>query len=473
MCSISGCLLFEHSRNEEELAKIEKLVLTIALRGEERGRDSFGIVSVSKNGSLKTIKKVGKISNSPDFEHRLVDQNTVIVLNNDRAEPTTEYVKEKTPEDIQPFVSNGFVVAHNGTVANDRELERELKLNRKTRIDSAIFPPLLERLWDGSLQGLRSILVDSIVGSYALAVVDLRRPNSLFLAVNYKPLFLQYDHQLDALFFSSLDSYMENSDSPIWLSKPIKQLKPYSAMVVDSAKKIEEVTLWRNPAGKRVLAVCSAGLDSTTAAKLMLDKGYEVTLLHFKYNHRAQNREYERVKKISERLKVPLLIIDTDLFKRHLGSSPLTNSHKEISSKRQGESGAEFAHEWVPARNLIFLSIATGLAEEKGFDYLVLGNNLEESGAYSDNEMMFVRKLNELLPYATNLQKHVEVLMPVGNLMKHEIVRLGLQIEAPLELTWSCYEGAEKHCGKCGPCYMRRKAFEIIGVPDPVDYLTG
>jgi 7-cyano-7-deazaguanine synthase len=465
-------MIFERRRNNEELAKIEKLTRAIFLRGEERGRDSYGIVSVSKNGSIKEIKKLGKVSDSLFFEPSFIDESTVIVLNNDRAEPTTEYVNRKTPEDIQPFVSNGFVVAHNGTIANDKELEKELQLNRKTRIDSAIFPPLLEKLWDGSLEGLRSILVDSVMGSYALAVVDLRRPTSLFLAVNYKPLFLQYDAELDTLFFSSLGAYMEDISSPVWLAKPIKQLKPYSAVVVDSTRGFDDISLWRNPVGKKALVVCSAGLDSTTAAKLMLDKGYEVTLLHFKYSHRAQEREHSCIIKISERLKVPLLVIDTDLFKKHLYSSPLMDKDKQISSTRLGESGAEFAHEWVPARNLIFLSIATGLAEEHGFDYLVLGNNLEESGAYSDNEMMFVQKLNELLPYSTNLQKRVEVLMPVGNLMKHEIVKLGLQIDAPLELTWSCYEGNEKHCGKCGPCYMRRKAFEIIGVSDPVDYLV-
>lgn len=60
--------------------------------------------------------------------------------------------------------------------------------------------------------------------------------------------------------------------------------------------------------------------------------------------------------------------------------------------------------------------------------------------------------------------------MPVGNLVKHEIVKMGLQIGAPLHLTWSCYEGGDKHCGKCGPCYMRKTAFEINGVKDPVEY---
>ncbi len=108
--------------------------------------------------------------------------------------------------------------------------------------------------------------------------------------------------------------------------------------------------------------------------------------------------------------------------------------------------------------------------EAQGYDVVALGNNLEEAGAYPDNEMIFVQKLNEVLPYATNLNRRVRLEMPVGNLMKHEIVKLGVEIGSPLSLTWSCYEGGLNHCGKCGPCYMRRKGFQINGWQDVVTY---
>jgi 7-cyano-7-deazaguanine synthase len=472
MCSISGCILFESQRSEETLKAIEDKLRRIIVKAEERGRDSYGIVSVSRSGGVKTIKRVGKPSDSLWSQPRIVGEDTVIVLSNNRAEPTTEYVKQKEDKDIQPFVSHGFVVAHNGTVANDKELEREFGLTRETPIDSAIIPPLLSRVWDGSLASLRPILSDMITGSYALALVDLTNPRKLFLAVNYKPLYLEYDPLLDAVFFSSFDYYIEPERRPIWLQPPIRQVEPYSALMIDSSKNYEEVTLWRNRREKRALVVCSSGLDSTTAATYMVKEGYDVTLLHFRYRHRAEQREFECIKQISARLKVPLIVVDTELFKQYMSTSPLIDLSMDVSTRNMGESGAEFAHEWVPARNLIFLSIATGIAEAQGYDYVVLGNNLEEAGAFSDNEMMFVRKLNELLPYATNLQKRVQVLMPVGHLMKHEIVRLGLRLGAPLDVTWSCYYGGEKHCGRCGPCYMRKKAFEIVGVRDPVEYLT-
>jgi 7-cyano-7-deazaguanine synthase len=156
-------------------------------------------------------------------------------------------------------------------------------------------------------------------------------------------------------------------------------------------------------------------------------------------------------------------------FFRVVRHSPLLGDG-EINRVDEGREGAEFAHEWVPARNFVFIALATAIAEAYGYDYIATGINLEESGAYPDNEMEFIRLLNKVLPYAVGPNKHVELLMPVGHLVKHEIVRLGLEVGAPLHLTWSCYDKGPKHCGRCGPCYMRRWAFKINGVRDPVEY---
>lgn len=472
MCSISGCIIFDRVRSEDQLSAIEEKLRSLITCGEDRGRDSYGVVSFRTSGEVFEIKSVGKPSDSLKSHQRFVFSDTRIVLNNDRAEPTTEYVPKKEDKDIQPFGSRVYVT-HNGVVANDRELEQKYNLTRSSRIDSAILPPLLEKLWNGSTSKLQHILRDEILGSFALAVVEKLNPSKLFLACNYKPIFTEYDPQLDTLFFTSLESYLGQINKPLWESNPVRQLEPYSLLSVDAGKKTESLTLWkRNENERRALVVCSAGLDSTVAAKLMIDQGYDVTLLHFKYKHRAEKREEESVKQIAETLKIQLKIVDTDLFKNVIKHSRLTETYEPIEKDRMGEAGAEFAHEWVPARNLIFLSIATGIAEAEGFGWVVLGNNLEEAGAYPDNEMIFVNKLNEVLPYATNLQKRVNIEMPVGNLMKHEIVKLGLKIGAPLHLTWSCYEGGERHCGKCGPCYMRRKGFEINHSKDPVQIDT-
>lgn len=469
MCSVNGCIIFTRTRTATELQKIERKIRDLIIKAEDRGRDSYGILSLSSDGSVVELKAVGKPSTSLMEKPHFISDQTTIVINNDRAEPTTEYVSDKAQLDIQPF-GKQIYVSHNGIIANDRHLEEKYQLKRSSKIDSAILPPLLEKLWDRSTEGLRNILRDQIVGSIAVAIAVKEDPSTLYLACNYKPLFLEYDHDLDVLFFTSLDSYLNQQEKEPWESNVVKQLEPYSLLKINTTKDTERLSLWRQQRERKALVVCSAGLDSTAAAKVMIDDGYDVTLLHFKYRHRAESREADCLKKIAAFLKCKYLIVDTSLFKDVIGHSSLTETSTKIVTDGEGEAGAEFAHEWVPARNLIFLSIATAIAEGNGFETIVLGNNLEESGAYPDNEMIFINKLNQVMPYATNYQHQVQIKMPVGNLMKHEIVKLGLTNGTPFELTWSCYEGGSHHCGKCGPCYMRKKAFEINGEKDPITY---
>lgn len=175
--------------------------------------------------------------------------------------------------------------------------------------------------------------------------------------------------------------------------------------------------------------------------------------------------KFHAVQAIAAHLNAPLHILETDVLAKIGGSSLLTNGN--IAS---GEAGAEFAHEWCPARNLVLASLATAMAEAHGYTAIALGNNLEESGAYPDNEQAFIHALNTVMPNAVADGKHVRFIQPVGNLMKHQIVSLGLKVNAPLHLTWSCYKDGPKHCGDCGPCYMRRKAFTMNNATDPVEY---
>jgi len=118
----------------------------------------------------------------------------------------------------------------------------------------------------------------------------------------------------------------------------------------------------------------------------------------------------------------------------------------------------------------VMLALATAFAEARGINTIALGNNLEEAGAYPDNEPEFINRFNGMLPFAVGDGKRVRVIMPVGNLMKHEIVALGHTNGAPLHLTWSCYRAGSIHCGTCGPCYMRRTAFEINKLPEVIQY---
>jgi len=457
--------------SEERAQKIEEVLRMVIIKGEERGRDSFGVVSVKRDGSITVFKERGRPSDALKRISKIVDADTVAVIFNNRAEPTTEYVQVKTPDDIQPMIGERIIVAHNGTIANDKDLEIRFELRRRSRIDTAILPPLLEKLWDGSLEGLRDVLVRYVVGSYALAIADRKRPGKLWLVVNFKPLYLAWYRELNAMFFASLDDYLvDDWDKPVWELPVIRRVEPYSAVEVDVNGGWREITLRdeTKKTKKKVLVIASGGLDSTTAATYLLKQGYEVALLHFNYGHIAEGPEGRAVKEIAKFLNVPLIEVNMDFF-RVVRHSPLLGDG-EINRVDEGREGAEFAHEWVPARNFVFIALATAIAEAYGYDYIATGINLEESGAYPDNEMEFIRLLNKVLPYAVGPNKHVELLMPVGHLVKHEIVRLGLEVGAPLHLTWSCYDKGPKHCGRCGPCYMRRWAFKINGVRDPVEY---
>ena len=467
-CSISGYITTAWNDS------IAETLTQIIVNAEDRGRDSFGIIGVEP--SYEVFKTVGAPSSyTKEIRNFLKKTHPTLVINNNRAEPTTEFVHKKTWEDIQPFTSShkSIIVSHNGTIANDKQLATKYGLTPHTHIDSAVLPLLLEYYMTQGKTLLEAIktLVKEVVGSYALAIADANNPHVLYLVTNYKPLAMYHREttSYNAIYFSSFPEYL--TEEPF---VGVEEIKPYT---------ITEITLNRNNninvytysfaplPHKTALVVVSGGLDSVTVAYYLRSQKYDITLLHFNYQQQATSAELLAVKSLARDLSCPLITLDSSIFQ--FMPSTLT-TQGTINKTRTGMDGAEFAHEWVPARNLIFLSIAVGIAESRGISFIALGNNLEESGAYPDNEMIFIRKLNEVLPFATQVNKSVQILQPLGNLMKHEIVKLGLQLGIPYEKTWSCYEpGVEKHgklqpCNACGPCYMRRVAFEINNTKDPL-----
>ena len=233
MCTIGGVLIFGDRLDEDRAKRIEEVLRMVIIKGEERGRDSFGIVSLSRDGELNVFKSKERPSVAVSKMPRMITEDTVAAIFNNRAEPTTEYVKVKNEDDIQPMIGERIVVAHNGTIANDKDLESKLGLTRRSRIDTAILPPLLEKLWDGSLNGLRDVLVNYVVGSYALAIMDTRRPGRVWLATNFKPLYMAWYGDLKALFFASLDDYLiDDWNKPIWGIPVIRRVEPYTVLEI-------------------------------------------------------------------------------------------------------------------------------------------------------------------------------------------------------------------------------------------------
>ncbi|HLI05118.1 MAG TPA: 7-cyano-7-deazaguanine synthase QueC [Ktedonobacteraceae bacterium] len=455
MCSISGFLVTDVLADR---ARIAEHYIDILARGAERGQDSAGVQSIDEHGNVR--RSVSLAPRSYQFAREAITRHCRALIGNNRAEPTTEFVRERTSEDAQPFGEGPIFISHNGIIANDSELRETYGIQTHTRIDSAVLPGLLRRL------GFRQAL-EQVRGSFALAAIDARQPHKLFLARNYKPLFIQARPELGAIFFASRPDHLapRTAISQQLYQPAIVALAPYSLLEIDgNTMEMREEPLEGREHGRRALVICSGGLDSTTAAKWAQMQGYEITLLHFRYRCRAQEREMAAVQAIACALECDYRFEDLDWLGR-LGGSSLTDEKLSIT---ENEASAEFAHEWVPARNLIFCALAAGLCDRYGYDTLVLGLNLEEGGAYPDNTVEFYESLDHVLDIGTTSRPRI--LCPLASMVKHQIVRLALDIHAPIHLSWSCYYGHERHCGHCGPCFMRRTAFHMLGRQDMISY---
>lgn len=445
MCAIFGVTM-NRSLSKQDVAIVRSNLRYIIDHSKLRGRDGFGYrhIAASDVWDYQAFDL-----HNIDVPKLTVDSEAVI--GNFRAEPTTEYVREKNPEDQQPYTIGRMSIVHNGTIANDASIRNH---RVPTSIDSA---SIVEWLSEREFYGLQTMLeLDvALYGSYAILVND--GSGSIFALCNYRPIWYAQD-KFATYFGSSRDAF------PRGLAP--QMLTPYSVARFQG-NRIGGVrsTRQRGWIVPKVLAVCSGGLDSVVAATQMVRDGHDVKLIHFEYGSRAEGPEVRAVRAVAEELNVPVVFFPMDIYNPQ--DSPLLQADSSIAG---GEEGAEFAHEWVPARNLVMLSLATAYAEAKGFDMIMLGNNLEEAGAYPDNEPEFIDRFNDILPFAVADGKEVRVIMPVGNLMKHEIVKLGHELNAPLDKTWSCYRAGERHCGTCGPCFMRRTAFKINGLDEVITY---
>lgn len=460
MCSVIGALL--RSANAAQAKEINAILASIWCSSHARGRDGRGYVMHFEGDPLTYSDKSTRrydpfVPLPPAVLPQVPAQGMrgVALVGNLRAEPTTEYVKDKLDADQQPYSLNGWSMVHNGTIANDRELRTH---EVPTTIDSAAIVELLgaARPWfHGFVESVRALR-----GSFAVLAMHNNIPGELYVAVNYRPVWF-IDTPFGYFFASNRDNFPEGYVP--------QMVQPYTiTRFALNEKHQDRFTLQLDPsehASKKALVVCSGGLDSVVSAAWAQRNGYDVTLVHFLYGSRAQGPEVTSIEHIAQELGVPYIMQPVSLYRP--GDSPLLDKDSKIAG---GEAGAEFAFEWVPARNLMMLALATALAEARGIETIVLGNNLEEAGAYPDNEPEFIARFNDVLPFAVGDGKRMRVVMPVGNMMKHEIVALGHKLGAPMHLTWSCYRAGTLHCGTCGPCYMRRKAFEINGLEEVISY---
>lgn len=220
-------------------------------------------------------------------------------------------------------------------------------------------------------------------------------------------------------------------------------------------------------AGDLVLA--SGGLDSTTCLALALrraEAGAPPPLaVTFDYGQRHRV-ELDRAAAVAGRLGCPQLVVTIDASR--WGGSALTDPTIPVPDAEPG--GTEVPPTYVPARNLVFLSVAVAVAEARGLARVHIGVNALDYSGYPDCRPEFLDAFREAARLGTRCGTEgapVEVVAPLVAMTKAEIVRAGVEAGAPLELTWSCYQGADRPCGSCDACVLRARGFAEAGLADP------
>lgn len=223
----------------------------------------------------------------------------------------------------------------------------------------------------------------------------------------------------------------------------------------------------------KAMVLSSGGVDSTTALALAIDKfGKEnVIALSISYGQK-HDKEIESSIKVAEYYGVEHLFLDLAKIFQYSDCSLLKHSDEAIPEQSYAEQIKKTAGEtpvstYVPFRNGLFLSSAASIALSKECSLIYYGAHADDAAgfAYPDCSPEFVEYMNKAIWEGSGHQLRLEA--PFVNMAKKDIVKMGLELKVPYELTWSCYEGGEKPCGHCGTCIDRAAAFEANGVTDP------
>lgn len=222
-------------------------------------------------------------------------------------------------------------------------------------------------------------------------------------------------------------------------------------------------------ARQRAVVCLSGGMDSAVCAALAA-RDYEACALHFSYGQRTEQRELESARAVAGRLGFArFLHLSIDLF-RMIGGSALTDASIDVPEAPAEETiGAEIPVTYVPFRNAHFLSAAVSWAEVIGAGKIFIGAVEQDSSGYPDCRPAYYEAFQQLIRTGTR-DVDIEIATPLIHMRKSSIVALGLELNAPLDLTWSCYSGRSEACGVCESCVLRLRAFEQAGAVDPVNY---
>ena len=220
------------------------------------------------------------------------------------------------------------------------------------------------------------------------------------------------------------------------------------------------------------IAVLSGGLDSTVATTTFKDD-YQIHALTFDYGQRSAQMEIKSANEVCNELGADHTVIKLPWLSE-LGKSALTSNNDVpepgIQELDDMESSTETALKvWVPGRNIVFTSIANSFGESMGAEIIIVGWDLEEAATFPDNSKEFLNAFNNVLQVGSFDKIKIEA--PLIDMNKIDIVKLGNDIGAPMDLSYSCYKGFDQHCGVCESCMRRIRAFNAAEIEDKTVYL--
>jgi 7-cyano-7-deazaguanine synthase len=209
----------------------------------------------------------------------------------------------------------------------------------------------------------------------------------------------------------------------------------------------------------------------TTAIARERHGAENIAVLHAGYGQRTEAREHKAFEDIANFYGIrERLVVQLDHF-RAIGGSALTDRNIAVPESESGvPAHGNIPVTYVPFRNAHFLSVAVSWAEAMGAHAVYIGAVAEDSSGYPDCRPEYYRAFQELVRVGTRPETRIEIVTPVITLKKNEIIRRGVELAAPLHLTWSCYQSEDAACGTCDSCLLRLRAFAEAGVADPISY---
>jgi len=223
------------------------------------------------------------------------------------------------------------------------------------------------------------------------------------------------------------------------------------------------------------IVLVSGGMDSCVTAAIA-NTEYRLAFLHVNYGQRTEARELRAFNEISDFYKAEKQLSVSIEHLKVIGGSALTDKNIPVPESDQIQTSnfklqtSSIPTTYVPFRNAHLLSIATSWAEVIEARKIFIGAVEEDSSGYPDCRETFYQAFNKVIEMGTKPETRVEIVTPLIHLKKGEIVKRGVELGAPLRLTWSCYQNSEKACGRCESCALRLKGFKEAGVKDPIPY---